>query len=66
VAEYHTTSGKLADPVFRVERARKAAQASHGADAHIRALVNAAPPLTAEQRAKLAVLLHTPDGGDGI
>jgi hypothetical protein len=62
VAEYHTTSGKLADPAFRAERARKAAQASHSLDAHIRALVNAAPPLTPAQREKLTQLLHPGDG----
>lgn len=30
------------------------------ADEHIRALVDAAPPLTAEQRARLAALLPAP------
>jgi hypothetical protein len=63
VAEYHTTSGKLADPTFRVERARKAAQASHTLDAYIKAIVNRAPELTPAQRARLAVLLA--GGRDG-
>jgi hypothetical protein len=58
-------TGKLTDPAWRHERARKAALARTSTDAHIRALVAAAPPLTAEQRAKLAALLHTPAGGDG-
>lgn len=50
-------SGKLSDPVWRRERARKAALARTTVDAHIRALVDAAPPLTDEQRNRLAALL---------
>jgi hypothetical protein len=57
-------TGKLADPAWRHERARKAALARTSTDAHIRALVEQAPPLTAEQRARLAVLLHVPAGDD--
>ena len=53
-------TGKLADPEFRRERARRAALASHSVDANIRRLVDAAPPLTAEQRDKLALLLRGP------
>jgi hypothetical protein len=49
--------GKLADPAFRHERARKAANARNSVDAHIRALVDAAPKLTAEQAAQLRSLL---------
>jgi hypothetical protein len=50
--------GKLADPEFRKERARKAAVARTSVDAHIDALVAKAPPLTAEQVAKLRPLLE--------
>jgi hypothetical protein len=56
-------TGKLADPDFRRERARKASLARNTVDAHIRALVDAAPPLTAEQRDKLAMLLRPTVGG---
>ena len=63
MAEYHTTSGKLADPAFRAERASKAARASHSLDAHIRAVADRAPELTPAQRERLALLLH-PGAGD--
>lgn len=43
----------------RTERARNAALARTTPDAHIRALADAAPTLTAEQRDKLATLLRT-------
>lgn len=60
----YSATGKNADPQFRVERARKAVAARNSVDAHIRALVDAAPPLTDEQRARLATLLApTPGGG---
>lgn len=49
--------GKLADPAFRRERAQKAAHASHSLDAHIRAVVDAAPALTAEHVERLRALL---------
>lgn len=52
---------KLDDPQWRRERARKAARARTTVDAHIRALVDAAPPLTGAQRAKLAALLAPVD-----
>lgn len=42
-------SGKLADPEFRRERARKAAAAVHSIDAKIRAVVESAPMLSPEQ-----------------
>ena len=48
---------KLDDPQWRHERARKAANARTTTDAHIRALVEAAPPLTPEQIDKLRALL---------
>lgn len=64
MAEYHTTSGKLADPAWREERARKAALASHSLDAHVKAIVDRAPELTPAQREQLALLLR-PGGGDG-
>jgi len=53
-------TGKLSDPAWRHERARKAALARASTDAHIRALVEQAPPLTAEQRAQLTALLLAP------
>jgi hypothetical protein len=53
-------------PEVRRERARKAGRASAAArmsvDHYIAKLVEAAPPLTDEQRAKLSVLL-APAGG---
>jgi hypothetical protein len=53
-------SGKLADPKVRSDRAAKGGAGSHTPDAHIRALIKAAPSLTAEQRAKLAEVLAQP------
>jgi hypothetical protein len=55
-------SGKLADPAVRHERAVKAARARTTVDAHIKALVDAAPPLTDAQKQRLRALLA--DGGD--
>lgn len=55
------SSGKLADPEFRRERASKAARAAHTIDAHIRAIVRSAPGLTAEQAEKLRALLPPVD-----
>jgi len=56
-------NGSSRDPKFRHRRAQWAARARTTTDAHIRALVEQAPPLTAEQRARLAVLLLHPGGG---
>jgi hypothetical protein len=50
-------TGKLADPAWREERARKAALARNSVDAHIRALVESAPALTTEQADRLRALL---------
>jgi hypothetical protein len=48
----------------RVEAARQELDYAAVAD-HIRRIVDAAPPLSAEQRAKLKMLLgSTPDGGE--
>lgn len=56
--------GKLADPAWRKERARKGADAVNSPDGLINRLVAQAPALTAEQRDKLAALLRpAPDGG---
>lgn len=55
---YYYNSGKLADPEFRQERARKAALASHSLDAHVRRLVESAPELSPEQRDRIAVALR--------
>lgn len=52
-----TLNGKLADPAFRHERARKAARARTSIDHYVRAIVDRAPELTDEQRARLAALL---------
>jgi hypothetical protein len=57
------STGKLADPAWRTERARKAAAARTTTDAHIRAIVDRAPELTPAQRERLALLLH-PRAGD--
>ena len=48
---------KLDDPKWRTARARKARAAQLNPDYYIKKLVDAAPPLTAEQRARLAALL---------
>lgn len=50
-------ASKSLTPTERIARAKKAGRAAHSVDAHIRALVEKAPPLTADQRAKLQVLL---------
>jgi hypothetical protein len=49
-------NGRLADPEWRSERARKAALASHGPDALIAKLEARSEQLTAEHRARLAAL----------
>jgi len=51
-------TGKLADPEWRRQRAKKASDAAHSVDAHIKALVTAAPKLTPDQRARLAEVLR--------
>lgn len=58
------STGKLADPAWRHERASNAARARTTTDAHIKAIVDRAPELTDEQRSKLSLLLH-PGAGDG-
>ena len=50
-------TGRLADPEFRKERARKASAARNSVDSHIKALVAAAPPLTESQKDQLRALL---------
>lgn len=50
-------NGKLADPDFRRERARTAALARTSLDHYVRTIVDRAPELTDEQRARLATLL---------
>ena len=56
-------ASKTLTPEQRTERARNAARARNSVDAHIRALVDAAPKLTPDQRDRLAALLRpsTPD-----
>jgi hypothetical protein len=51
------TRGKLADPQWRHERARKAALARTSIDAHIKSIVDRAPELTAAQKDQLRTLL---------
>lgn len=53
--------GKLADPEFRKQRARKARAAQENPDFYIKKLVDCAPVLTEEQRSRLVALLN---GGD--
>lgn len=55
-------AGKLADPEFRKERARKARAAQESVDFYIKKLVDAAPPLSEQQRARLAALLANGGG----
>jgi hypothetical protein len=51
-------TGKLADPDWRRERARRAGQAAHSLDHYVRKVVDRAPELTPEQRDKLAAILR--------
>jgi len=60
VAEYHTQSGKLADPEFRAERARNASQAAHSLSTHVRVIVRNAGKLTPEQLDMIRGLLPEP------
>lgn len=55
-------AGRLADPEFRAQRARKAAAARHSLDTYINAIVARAPELTAEQVETLRPILSR-DGG---
>jgi hypothetical protein len=50
--------GPLSDPSVRRERASRGGRSRTGVEYHIRKLVEEAPPLTAEQRDKLALLLR--------
>lgn len=52
--EYH---GKLADPEFRRARASKGGKARSSLDSYVRQVVDRAPELTEEQRAKLALII---------
>jgi len=58
-----TITGSITDPDFRRRRAAHAARARTTVDHHIDKLIDEAPPLSAEQRARLAVLLRGTDGG---
>lgn len=55
------TLGPLSDPAVRQKRAKLARAAQSTTDYYIKKLVDAAPPLTPEQRDRLALLLR---GGD--
>lgn len=62
-----STTSKLADPVWREERARNAALARTTVSAHIRALAAKLPAFTAEEAAdvgRLAAELDARRGGD--
>jgi hypothetical protein len=50
--------GPLSDPEVRHERGSRGGLARTSVDYHIRKLIDAAPPLSQEQRDKLAVLLR--------
>lgn len=47
--DFYPMRGKVADPAFRTERARKAALASHKSAALVTRFVKALPKLTPEQ-----------------
>ncbi|TWG13471.1 hypothetical protein FHX75_13515 [Micromonospora palomenae] len=49
-------ASKTLTPEQRRERARKAGRAAHSIDAHVRAVVDRAPELTADQVAKLRAI----------
>lgn len=49
LSEVRTVTSKLADPVFRHERAKKARAAQLTVDHYINKLLESAEPLTAEQ-----------------
>lgn len=49
--------GKVLDPEWRRERAKIASDAAHSIDRYIDSIVDRAPELTAEQKAKLAELV---------
>lgn len=51
--------GKLADPEFRRERAKKASEAAHGIDRAVERVVAGWPDLTPEQKDRLAGLVRT-------
>jgi hypothetical protein len=52
-------TGSITDPEFRKRRARHAAASRTDTDYFIKKLVDSAPPLTAEQRDRLALILAT-------
>lgn len=64
------STGKLQDPRWRAERARKAAQARTSLDHHIAKVVENAPALTAEQIDQLRHLLppapHRQQGAEDV
>ena len=60
-----TVTGSISDPDFRRRRAEHAARARTTVEHYIDKLVDEAPPLTAEQRARLAILL-TSSGGERV
>jgi hypothetical protein len=64
VPPFNPNAGKLADPEWRRARAQRARAAQTTVDYHIQRLLDAAPPLTAEQIARLRVLLVEP--GDSV
>lgn len=58
--EPYAADSPLADPAFRVERARKASAAAGSPASLIRRLAKHAEDLTDEERGQLAAILATP------
>lgn len=56
-----TVTGSIDDPEFRRRRAAHAAKSRTSVDHYIEKLVAAAPPLTDEQKHRLAALLRPTD-----
>lgn len=53
------STGKIADPAWRSERARKAARAQHSVDGHIRAIETASGRLTPEQEDRVRRIVES-------
>ena len=58
-----STTGKLADPSWRRQRATTAAKARTSLDHHVAKVVESAPALTADQLDRLRQLLPEVKGG---
>lgn len=60
------STSKLSDPVWRTERARKAAAARHSLDTYVKHVVDRAPELSPEQRARLAAIFAPAADGRAV